>query len=188
MKMHTAVVNELTTMCRLSGLTVLVEPRELENPHEGADLKITGITTLGKPLVIDVTVPCYQTKTNFQLTLQSEQGIHQQAESRKDRHYLEKYKDIDQFFQPFSVEHMGSFGKRAITVLDIISKHHSKYAPPTTRLNYDNYENSMWTIANYKSYWKTRIVRAVTIAREQQIAHITSEIRLRSGDYPSWTT
>eukprot|EP00041_Stephanoeca_diplocostata_P011417 m.188901 g.188901 ORF g.188901 m.188901 type:complete len:126 (+) comp18528_c0_seq46:988-1365(+) len=55
--MHSVVVNELTTMCRQSGLTVQIEPRDLPNRNEGGDLKVTGITSLGKPLIIDVTIP-----------------------------------------------------------------------------------------------------------------------------------
>eukprot|EP00041_Stephanoeca_diplocostata_P011418 m.188921 g.188921 ORF g.188921 m.188921 type:complete len:445 (+) comp18528_c0_seq48:663-1997(+) len=183
--MHSVVVNELTTMCRQSGLTVQIEPRDLPNRNEGGDLKVTGITSLGKPLIIDVTIPCFQSKSNFQQTVKSEQGPHSQMEATKDRKYLHKYRDIDQIFHPFSVEQMGSFGTRAIKIMNLISKHHSKYAPPTSRHNHDNYDNSMWTIANYTSYWKTRIVRALTIAREQQIAHVTAEIRLRSGNYPA---
>ena len=127
LKRHDAIKFKLAAVARAAGLDVEIEPNhwldEDDQPEEGRrpDLTILG---LGRPIFVDVSVACPAAPTHRRRVVSSGSTTHllREREKRKLDHYESLTLNNGAQFFPFTLTSSGSFGEKAIKLLQILAR------------------------------------------------------------------
>ena len=117
----------MADVARAAGLDVEIEPNhwldEDDQPEEGRrpDLTILG---LGRPIFVDVSVACPAAPTHRRRVVSSGSTTHllREREKRKLDHYESLTLNHGAQFFPFTLTSSGSFGEKAIKLLQILAR------------------------------------------------------------------